>query len=102
MNPHHFRHSKATELAKIFTESQLNQYLGWVPASREAAIYVHLSGRDMDKVVLKLNGLIDENDSEDSKFKAVKCPRCEIMNSLESKACPHCGIPLDIQSIMQY
>jgi hypothetical protein len=69
----------------------------------EAATYVHnLSGRDMDKAVLKLNGLVDEEDTEDSKFKAIKCPRCGIQNSPESKACPHCGIPLDIQSVMDY
>jgi site-specific recombinase XerD len=102
INPHHFRHSRATELAKMFTEAQLCQYMGWIPASREAATYVHLSGRDMDKAVLKLNGLIDEDDTEDSKFKAIKCPRCGITNSPESKACPHCGIPLDIQSVMAY
>jgi integrase/recombinase XerD len=102
VNPHHFRHSRATELAKQFTEAQLCQYMGWIPASREAATYVHLSGRDMDKAVLKLNGLIDEEDTEESKFKATKCPRCGIMNSPESKACPHCGIPLDIQSVMAY
>jgi site-specific recombinase XerD len=41
INPHHFRHSRATELAKQFTEAQLCQYMGWIPASREAATYVH-------------------------------------------------------------
>ncbi len=102
VNPHHFRHSRATELAKNFTEAQLCQYMGWIPASREAATYVHLSGRDMDKAVLKLNGLVEEEENEESKFKATKCPRCGIMNSPESKACPHCGIPLDIQSVMDY
>jgi len=44
----------------------------------------------------------DEDDTEDGKFKAIKCPRCGIQNSPESKACPHCGIPLDIQSVMDY
>ena len=44
----------------------------------------------------------DEDDTEDGKFKAIKCPRCGIQNSSESKACPHCGIPLDIQSVMDY
>ena len=102
VNPHHFRHSRATELSKQFTEAQLCQYMGWIPASREAATYVHLSGRDMDKAVLKLHGLVDEEDTEDSKFKAITCPRCGIQNSPESRACPHCGIPLDLQSVMEY
>jgi len=86
----------------MFTEAQLCQYMGWIPGSREAATYVHLSGRDMDRAVLKVNGLVDEEESEDSKFKAVTCPRCGIMNSPESKACPHCGIPLDLASVMEY
>jgi integrase/recombinase XerD len=55
VNPHHFRHSRATELAKSFTESQLCEYLGWVQGSKEAVTYVHLSGRDMDNAVLKMN-----------------------------------------------
>ena len=76
--------------------------MGWIPASREAATYVHLSGRDMDKAILKLNGLVEEEVTEDSNFKAIKCPRCGITNSPESKICPHCGIPLDMQSVMDY
>lgn len=101
INPHHFRHSRATELSKNFTEAQLCQYMGWEIGSGVAATYIHLSGRDMDDAILKLNGLAGEV-PEASKFKATKCPRCGIMNSPESKACPHCGIPLDIQSVMEY
>ena len=102
INPHHFRHSRATKLAKQFPESQLCQYMGWTTGSREASTYVHLSGRDMDRAILKINGLEDEEDTESSKFKAIKCPRCGIQNSPESKACPHCGIPLDINLVMAY
>jgi len=76
--------------------------MGWIPAIREAATYVHLSGRDMDKAILKLNGLVEEEVTEDNNFKAIKCPRCGITNSPESKICPHCGIPLDMQSVMDY
>jgi integrase/recombinase XerD len=101
VNPHNFRHSRATELAKQFTEAQLCQYMGWIMGSREAATYVHLSGRDMDGAILKLNGF-EQEEKQESQFKATKCPRCGIMNSPESKACPHCGIPLDIQSVMDY
>ena len=101
VNPHHFRHSRATELSKQFTEAQLCQYMGWIPGSREAATYVHLSGRDMDDAILKLNGIAEE-ETEESKFKVVTCPRCGIQNSPESKACPHCGIPLDLPTVMAY
>ena len=60
INPHHFRHSRATDLAKKLTEAQLCQYMGWIQSSKEAATYVHLSGRDMDKAILTLHGLAEE------------------------------------------
>jgi len=55
--PHLFRHSRATHLAKILTESQLKTYLGWTQRSRMAGTYVHLSGRDVDKTLLKAYGI---------------------------------------------
>jgi len=101
INPHHFRHSRATELAKTLTEAQLCQYMGWIPGSREASTYVHLSGRDMDKAILKLNGLAEE-ESEESKFKPITCPRCGIVNSPDAKFCSHCSLGLDLQAVMDY
>ncbi|GAG38420.1 unnamed protein product, partial [marine sediment metagenome] len=57
VNPHNFRHSRATFLANHLTEAQMNQYLGWVRGSDMAATYVHLSGRDVDDAILKMRGL---------------------------------------------
>ena len=50
-----FRHSRATHLAKHLTEQQLKVYLGWSMSSKMVAIYVHLSGRDMDDRIMELN-----------------------------------------------
>jgi len=52
--PHLLRHARATELAKTFTEFQLSQYLGWVPNTRMASVYVHLAGRDLDNAVIQM------------------------------------------------
>jgi len=57
IHPHLFRHSRATHLANKLTESQMRVYFGWTGGSRMAAIYVHLSGRDVDKAILELNGV---------------------------------------------
>ena len=65
INPHHFRHPRATDLAKKLTEAQLCQYMGWIQSSKEAATYVHLSGRDMDKAILTLHGLAEEETEEE-------------------------------------
>lgn len=60
VNPHHFRHSRATHLAGKLTESQMDNMFGWIQGSKMAAVYVHLSGRDLDEPLLKMNGLLDE------------------------------------------
>lgn len=102
VNPHHFRHSRATELAKSFTESQLCEYLGWVQGSKEAATYVHLSGRDMDSAILKMHGIIDEEEEEKSKFRTITCPRCKTINDPSAKFCSQCSLGLDLQTVMNF
>ncbi len=56
IHPHLFRHSRATYMANYLTEAQMNQYFGWVQGSGMPAVYVHLSGRDVDDAILKANG----------------------------------------------
>ncbi|ELZ20851.1 integrase [Halosimplex carlsbadense 2-9-1] len=48
VNPHHFRHSRATVLANHLTEAQMCEWFGWVRGSSVPGRYVHLSGRDID------------------------------------------------------
>jgi hypothetical protein len=102
VNPHHFRHSRATELAKSFTEAQLCEYFGWMQGSKEAATYVHLSGRDMDDATLKYYGIKNEEETPQSKFKPIDCPRCNTKNSPDSKFCSSCSLGLDLKTVMDY
>jgi len=102
VNPHNFRHSRSTELAKRFTESQLCEYLGWVQGSKEAATYVHLSGRDMDTAVLRMHGIIDEEEEEKSRFITITCPRCKTKNSPGSKFCSNCSLGLDLNAVKTF
>jgi site-specific recombinase XerD len=101
MNPHHFRHSRATELAKKLTEAQLCEYMGWVIGSREAATYVHLSGRDMDNAILEMHGLVNE-EKEESTLSPIICPRCGIKNDPAAKFCSSCSLGLDEKIVMEY
>ena len=96
VNPHNFRHTRATYLATRFTESQLKQYLGWTQSSEMAAVYVHLSGRDVDKTVMKLNGIeVKEEQHEESVMKLKECFRCAKANEPSAKFCSGCGSILD-------
>ena len=48
----------------------MKQYFGWVQGSKIASVYVHLSGRDVDKALLRLNGIEVEEYREELKFKS--------------------------------
>jgi len=99
--PHLFRHTRATHLANHLTEAQMKQYFGWVQGSKMASIYVHLSGRDVDKALLKLNGIKVEEDEKEPEFKPKVCPRCGARNSPDAKFCSKCGMCLDESMALQ-
>lgn len=95
-NPHSFRHSRASFLANHLTEAQMKEYFGWVQGSDMASIYVHLSGRDVDKALLSMYGLAKEK-KEEPKPLPVKCPRCEQLNPAEKELCQKCASPLTVE-----
>jgi integrase/recombinase XerD len=98
-NPHIFRHSRATFMAKHMTEAQMNQYFGWAQGSRMAAVYVHLSGRDTDDPIMRLHGLeTASHEKQESALKPVECPRCRIPNMAGARFCNRCAAPLDVQT----
>jgi integrase/ribosomal protein L40E len=101
VNPHAFRHARATFLANNLTEAQMKEYFGWVQSSDMASVYVHLSGRDVDNAILKLHGLATEEKSENESLKVKNCARCKERNSPLSKFCSRCGSPLDIQTAIE-
>jgi integrase/ribosomal protein L40E len=103
VNPHSFRHARASNLANVLTEAQMKEYLGWVGDSRMASTYVHLSGRNIDNALLKLNGIKteDEVNSEEHTLRIKTCLRCQESNSPTSSFCSRCGSPLDMKTAMQ-
>jgi len=99
--PYLFRHSRATKLANHLTEAQLKQLFGWTQDSRMASTYIHLSGRDVDDALLRLHGIVKDNDGIEERFKLNVCPRCKHKNSPESKFCNACGLCLDMTTAVQ-
>jgi len=96
VNPHNFRHSRATYLAKFLTEAQMKEFFGWQQSSKMAAIYVHLSGRDVDSALLKSYGIeVDDGKKEQSKLNPIKCIRCSEVNESTNKFCKKCGLILN-------
>jgi len=103
VNPHSFRHARASNLANVLTEAQMKEYLGWVGDSRMASTYVHLSGRNIDNALLRLNGIKteDEVNSEEHTLRIKTCLRCQEPNSPTSSFCSRCGSPLDMRTAIQ-
>jgi site-specific recombinase XerD/ribosomal protein L40E len=99
--PHLFRHSRATHLANVLTEAQMKQYFGWVQHSDMASIYVHLSGRDVDSALLKMNGIAVSEENQDERLKALTCGRCKGSNSPDAKFCSNCGMCLDVKTAVE-
>jgi len=98
VNPHHFRHSRATYLASKFTESQLCEWFGWVQGSDRPADYVHMSGRDIDGDYARLHGREDEKEEKKSDLAPVDCPRCGEKNDPEASFCQNCGQSLEMDA----
>jgi len=96
VHPHLFRHSRATFLANHLKEAQMKEYFGWVRASEMAAVYVHLSGRDVDNALLELYGIArDEDEVRKTRLRPKPCARCELTNPATHSFCQRCGHPLD-------
>ena len=101
VNPHAFRHARATFLANHLTEAQLKQMFGWTQSSKMAARYVHLSGRDVDESLLRAHGLQPKQEQEKPKLTIIKCARCQVENSSVNKFCSRCGMPLDVATALE-
>lgn len=70
------RHSRATHLAKHLTEAQMCVFFGWVQGTQVVRRYIHLSGKDVDNVLLAINDPGKEQSKEDHLLKPISCTRC--------------------------
>ena len=100
-NPHHYRHSRASELATELKEAQLCEWFGWVQGSDVPARYVHLSGRDIDDAYDQMHGLYEPDEDEDEPD-VIECPRCQELNEADAAFCMRCGFALDQDSAAEF
>ncbi|MBI4146120.1 tyrosine-type recombinase/integrase [Candidatus Woesearchaeota archaeon] len=94
-NPYVFRHTRACQLANHMTEFQMNSYFGWVQGSYMAATYVHISGRDLDNHILKLNGIKPSETAMTAKPENRTCSRCQTINPANALYCGKCAEIVD-------
>ena len=94
-HPYIFRHSRASQLARHLTEFQMNSYFGWIQGSRMPAMYVHISGKDLDEDILRINGLKPGEKPIAYKPQLRACPRCQEINSANALYCCKCAEIVD-------
>lgn len=75
-NPHNFRHGRGTFLAHFLNGYQLCNYMGWVPGSKMASVYIHMSGKDTDAAILQLHGLKSKTNLQENNLRAQRCEKC--------------------------
>jgi len=93
IHPHLFRHTRLTELAKEIPEQILKQIAGWVPDSKMAQTYLHLSLRDVEESLLaKVYGIKTGENEKKEKF--VVCPKCGELNAPNLTICWRCKTDL--------
>jgi hypothetical protein len=100
-NPHAFRHGRLTTRGKQLTESELREYAGWSKGSSMAAVYVHLSSRDIDDKILATEGIkqTPEDLQNGNAMKMIECPRCKRKNPPDAMYCFVCSMALNDEAL---
>lgn len=102
ISPHSFRHARATHLAPLLSEAQLRELFGWEKGSDMPSRYVHLSGKNVDDAVLRINGITPaEAHDVINPTAPLPCPRCSTQNSPAARFCMQCSSPLDAKTVLE-
>jgi site-specific recombinase XerD len=103
VHPHGIRHARCTDLTREgFTEMELREIAGWERNSMMPEVYVHLSGRDVQKKILRHAGILEEESDEQRPLLPRKCPRCQTLNPSGSLICSVCSLILDPRQAATY
>lgn len=92
LNPHLFRHSRLTELARTkCNEASLCKFAGWTSGSDMARVYFHLTDDDIIEII---TGTEVEKPTIE-KMKTKICGICTAVNSEQNLFCWKCNNVLD-------
>ena len=91
VHAHLFRHTRATLLAQHVAEAPLEAQMGWVHGSAMTRVYVHLSGRDIDRAILRAYGVDIGEEREKLRNPLAPCIWCGEQNPADAVYCFDCG-----------
>lgn len=95
INPHKFRHNRATEHVRHnFNTRALQKIMGW-RSSKMLETYEHLNSKDVADALYSAYG-VGRDKSEVVELRKVRvCLKCTTPNQRRAKHCLQCGAPLD-------
>lgn len=92
VNPHFWRHSRATFLASKLTEAELCSVMNWKIGSKEASTYVHFSNKERRSAMMKVYGL-EKPEERKPLIKSIQCKLCNKTTN-NSDFCSNCHNPI--------
>ncbi|HHD16877.1 MAG TPA: site-specific integrase [Euryarchaeota archaeon] len=96
INPHAFRHGRATFLASRIKEQTLKNVMGWTQSSTQAQVYVHMSGRDTDRELLAIHGIEEDDNKQLPDLTPKECPRCKSLVYAGATFCQQCSLSMEV------
>jgi integrase len=91
--PHAFRHTAATQDAKIFTDREMMVRYGW-RTEQMVDVYAHISQADVDEKELEMRGIKPAQKPRGELIETRKCPACGGDNGPMAIYCQACSKPL--------
>jgi integrase/recombinase XerD len=92
INPHSFRHLRATELLTKLPQGIASTYLGWELDSKMPKIYGHISNEQVSDAYNGLYGIVKKKKKD---LNQRVCPRCLIAYGPDENFCSKCHMPLE-------
>lgn len=94
VNPHAFRHKRATDLADHLTIADMEVMFGWTKGSNMPSVYVHSSRKKVQRKLAEISGLkIPEQQAPTTMVR--QCQVCGCVNAGDAIVCTACGSPLN-------
>jgi integrase/recombinase XerD len=98
-NPYCIRHSAITFDSDLLPDYVLKRKVRWSMNSEQASRYIkRRMGDAVKKQILMRDGIMPEDKSIQSKPVVLDCPRCKLVNPVDSKLCSGCSYPLTVQA----
>ncbi|MBS3052726.1 MAG: tyrosine-type recombinase/integrase [Candidatus Aenigmarchaeota archaeon] len=101
VNPHAFRHARASNYATQIPEQTIKKHFGWTNSSKMLDIYISVDDKQVDDALLKNIKGLKPKDGEIKKIETKICQKCNETNSILTQLCVKCGNPFNINILKE-